>query len=163
VPLAPFIAAALLTRACAMPGFERAFLAPAVSVAATEQRAGAVVTRMLTLAAAGVPLAWHRDNTASFPAAFREVVRTLLLCRARHARLRAAAAAAGDHAGDATSALQLDDATFDAVVARLARLDVWPTFRACTSNPGLHEASQSKASIEDVSVFDFECKPVAHH
>ncbi len=136
--VAPFIAAALLQRAYALRAFAPAVHVGDVAVAAAAQLHGAdaPITRMLRLARAGVPLSWRRDNAAAFPPAFRAVVRTLLLCVARGARLHALSEPDGFlcHADE-----------FDAVVARLARLDVWPTFPC---KVGAH-------TVEHVSVFDF--------
>jgi hypothetical protein len=148
VDVAPFIAAALL-RAAHAP--RRSFApgthvgAEAVVEAATRHGADAPLTRMLRLAAAGVPLSWRRANAAAFPPAFRASVRTLLLCALRGAFLR-----------------QAD--SFDAVVSRLARLEVWPTFACHVASHGPGGAypptdAAARALVEHVSVFDFSAAP----
>jgi hypothetical protein len=87
-----FIAAALLRRKSAARGFAQGGADSAAAVAEAETRHGAdaPVTRMLRLAAAGVPRSWRRANAAAFPPAFRATVRTLLLCAMRRAFLREA-------------------------------------------------------------------------
>jgi hypothetical protein len=149
VDVAPFIAAALLRRAHAMRGFAPRTThvgAEAVAEAATRHGADAPLTRMLRLAAAGVPLSWRRANAAAFPPAFRATVRALLLCALRGAFLRQADA-------------------FDAVVSRLARLEVWPTFACHVAAHGAGgayppaDAAARAALVEHVSVFDFTAAP----
>jgi hypothetical protein len=158
VEIAPFIAAALITRCYEMGDVfdPQEHLPPTTLLEAVKQHgADARLTCMLRLAAARVPLTWRRGVTASFPAPFRAVVRTLLLCRARAPRARAL----GEQAG-----LPLEDAAFDAVVAHLARVDVWPSF-ACDVRVRAdgwwwtaHRAALPPL-VEHVSVLDFVCAP----
>ncbi len=146
VDMAPLMTALMLTRIATPTGY--APDAPLFIAAhmATEVHGGdAAVTRMLRLAHAGVPLCWSRAVAHAFPDAFRAVVRALLLCRARVGEC-------GLH--------RLDDACFDAVVARLARATVWPTLRCVAGglSPWWEDeaaAAVQEGRVEDVSVFDF--------
>lgn len=139
VDVAPFIAAALLKQAYEMRGFKpKKHIGNAgVAMAVRTHGANAAVTRMARLANAGVPISWRRNNASAFPPAFRAVVRTLLMCLAHCARLHARAEPGG-FVFDAPD-------VFDAIVALLARLDVWPTF----------PCGRRGRIVEHVSVFDF--------
>jgi hypothetical protein len=142
VDMAPLIIAPMLTRIYTADGYPQdASLQHAADVAEAVHGADAVVTRMLRLAQAGVPPAWSRGAARGFPPPFRAVVRTLLLCRACRPQC---------------SLRGLDDALFDAIVARLARLDVWPTLRCVAGGLEIWwEDFVANAVVEDASVFDF--------
>jgi hypothetical protein len=147
VDMAPLMTALMLTRIATPTGgyAPDAPLRAAAHMAAEVHGGDAAVTRMLRLAHAGVPLTWSRGTAHAFPDAFRAVVRALLLCRARVREC-------GLH--------RLDDACFDAVLARLARVTVWPTLRCVAGGltPWREDAAAKavqEGRVEEVSVFDF--------
>jgi hypothetical protein len=91
VPMSPLIVARMLPRIATEDGYVEgaaAALAFAADVAEGRHGGAAAVTRMLRLAAAGVPLTWRRGCARAFPRRFKAVVRALLLCRARAPRRR---------------------------------------------------------------------------